>query len=114
VLGSTLGLAACVATSPPEPAPLLTPTLPGAVIYQCTGGAVSELIEARYDTADDAVSVLFNDVIYKLPQTPSGSGSRYSNGSITWWTQGTEALWQMDENLLLRDCRKATESGVGQ
>jgi len=103
-----LGLNACALAPSSEPPQPVAPSLPGAVVYDCTGGATAERIEARYETASDTVTVLFDGRTYRLPQTPSGSGARYSNGSSTWWVKGDEALWQMDENLLLRDCRPAS------
>ena len=104
-----LWLSACSHTPAPAiaEASRLGPTLPGAILYACSGGdAAIEHIEALYDSDDKSATVVFAGKTYVLPLTPSGSGARYSNGSITWWTKGQEALWQMDENFVLRDCRQ--------
>lgn len=107
LLGLCLGLSACTqAPTTPAQSVSAVPSLPGATLYECTGGTTPERIEARYDEANDTVTVLFDGSTYTLPRMPSGSGERYSNGSITWWAKGHEALWQMDENLLLRDCQQ--------
>ena len=107
LLGLSLSLSACTQapTRPAHDAPA-APSLPGATLYECTGGTAPERIEARYDAANETVTVLFDGSTYLLPRMPSGSGERYSNGSMTWWAKGNEALWQMDENLLLRDCQQ--------
>ena len=106
-LVASLLLTACSQGSMPDEPETVVASMPGAIVYECTGGATPERMEVLYEIAHDRVTVLFNDDTYTLPQTPSGSGTRYSNGSVTWWSKGNEALWQMDENLLLRDCQRA-------
>ena len=109
VLLVLFGLVLSACTQAPKPSKPVPPqaSLPGATIYACSGGNIAdERIEALYDTVNNTATVVFAGKTYVLPLTPSGSGARYSNGSITWWTKGDEALWQMDENLVLRDCRQ--------
>jgi len=103
----SLLLTACTQGSLPASPEIVEPSLPGAIVHNCTGGTELERIEVQYNTVNETATVLFDGTIYTLPQTPSGSGTRYSNGSVTWWSKGNEALWQMDENLLLRDCQRA-------
>ena len=112
LLGLCLSLGACTQSpTVSEHSAPVAPVLPGATLYECTGGTAPERIEARYDAANETVTVLFDGSSYILPRMPSGSGERYSNGSITWWAKGNEALWQMDENLLLRDCQQMSPAG---
>jgi membrane-bound inhibitor of C-type lysozyme len=41
----------------------------------------------------------------KLPQVPSGSGARYSDGKTTVWTKGEEGFVEVDDKILLRNCK---------
>jgi putative lipoprotein len=66
------------------PAPV-APT-PGLQVYECTGLVFSVRVQ------DATAQVFLPDRTLALPQVPSGSGSKYTDGSDTFWSHGKEAL----------------------
>ena len=45
-----------------------------------------------------------------LPQVPSGSGAKYSEGQVTYWTKGNEALLEINNNKYLKCKHNQSES----
>jgi membrane-bound inhibitor of C-type lysozyme len=70
------------------------------VKYACAGGAE---VSAVY--RDDAVTVSLPDGrLLKLPHVVSGSGARYSNDTITWWTKGDSGFVMVSDSVTIKDC----------
>ncbi len=71
---------------------------PRTLVYQC---ADNYTFVAR--TNDDHVWLFLPGQTVKLPQVPSGSGTRYSDGTISLHSKGDEALLETARTLH-RDC----------
>lgn len=73
------------------------------VRYRCDGG---ETFRAEYydDFAIIAMADQDEEAIYTLPQVESGSGIRYSDGTITLFSQGDEAFVERDGEVVFDDC----------
>jgi putative lipoprotein len=67
-------------------------------VYECSGGYN---FIARLE--DQQVWLFLADQTIRLPQVPSGSGAKYSQGVITFWSKGEEAMLQTSSNTH-RDC----------
>lgn len=87
-------LAAACATAPDgagEPAARTT------FAYDCDDGAE---IVVRHRAKTDDVWVFLPGVSKPLPHVPAASGARYSDGSITFWSKGSEALVEIGSRTL--------------
>jgi membrane-bound inhibitor of C-type lysozyme len=76
-------------TLPPptvEKAPVVENAQPASWIFDCEDGYVFTV----HFRGNDAVVVLPDQTV-TLPRAISGSGARYSNGEITFWTKGDSA-----------------------
>ena len=54
--------------------------------------------------------VIFNNHIYNMKQVQSGSGTKYSEGNIVWWSKGEEGFLQDDSKaeknqMLAKNCQ---------
>ena len=89
-------LVACAKEPPAPPAEeTFTP-----VRYACAGGA-----EVRAVYRGDTVTVALPDGrLLTLPHVLSGSGARYSNDTITWWTKGDSGFVMTGDSVTLKDC----------
>jgi putative lipoprotein len=61
--------------------------------YSCDGGLTIKVL-LRESTA----RVIFNNKSYAMKQVESGSGARYSDGSVVWWNKGYEGFLQDESN----------------
>jgi heat shock protein HslJ/membrane-bound inhibitor of C-type lysozyme len=61
-------------------------------------------IDAVFDNVADTVTVTLPDGTVTLPRTPSGSGARYSDETITFWNQGNEAMVQVNDETVYEGC----------
>ncbi len=59
--------------------------------YTCEGGA-----KLRVYLHDETVKVAYRDKVYLMRQTRSGSGTRYSDGKVLWWSKGDGGFLQAD------------------
>ncbi len=50
------------------------------------------------------IGLMFPDTVYVLPQVPAASGAKYTEGNITFWTKGDEALLELN-GATYRNCR---------
>lgn len=92
-----VALGGCTATNP-----VADPTTPKAspghagqlrtFYYECED---KSSMVVQYDPTVDEMVVFLPDKTVRLPHVRSGSGARYSNGEITYWNKGREALLQI-------------------
>jgi membrane-bound inhibitor of C-type lysozyme len=75
---------------------------PQRAVFQCQGGK-SFTVEF-VDNGNSALLHMDGKSI-TLPQVPSGSGARYSDGKTTLWTKGDEALVEINGKIILKDCK---------
>jgi membrane-bound inhibitor of C-type lysozyme len=70
-------------------------------VFRCEGPAELRAVFYR-----DSVRLTFPDHrTVSLPQTISASGARYSDGTLTFWNKGVEAVVQQGESTLYSACR---------
>jgi len=70
-------------------------------VFRCEGE-----VELRAVFHRDSVRLTFPDHrTVVLPQAISASGARYSDGALTFWNKGTEAIVQQGDSTLYRACR---------
>ena len=50
------------------------------------------------------VRVKFAEDSYKLDNVVSGSGIKYSDETYTWWSQGKEGVFMINDTVLLKSC----------
>jgi len=85
------------------PATALKPgTASEPLVFQCAGGQ-SFIVE--FDRKGENILFKMDNLSIKLPQVPSGSGAKYSDGRTTVWMKGEEAFVVVDGNIILRDCQ---------
>jgi len=80
----------------PAPAASAAPAVKRAIEwkqfhYTCEGGA-----KLRVYLNINSVKVVFKDNVYLMRQTPSASGTRYSDGKVVWWSKGDGGFLQAD------------------
>jgi len=84
------------AAAPLAPAPPAAPAMKRAMewkqfAYTCEGGA-----HLKVYLHNETVKVVFQDKVYLMRQTVSGSGTRYSDGKVVWWSKGNGGFLQVD------------------
>jgi uncharacterized lipoprotein YbaY len=72
--------------------------------YTCEGGT-KLIVSMRGQT----VKVRYKDNAYLMKQVPSGSGVRYSDGKVQWWSKGNGGFLQEDAQdgngaMIVKDC----------
>jgi membrane-bound inhibitor of C-type lysozyme len=70
------------------------------VKYKCDGG---KRFSADY-LSNNSVQATFGSKVLILPQVVSGSGIRYSNGSVTLSAKGDQALVEVGKKALFKNC----------
>jgi membrane-bound inhibitor of C-type lysozyme len=101
-IGRWVALAAAsgvVGCAKPE-TPAASEGVSGPVTYACAAGV--EVI-ALY-SGDSAVVTFPGGKVSLLPHVVSGSGTRYSDGTLTWWTKGDSAFAMTGDSVTIRDC----------
>lgn len=76
--------------------------------YACDD-AITVSVTLREQTA----RVIFKDKSYSLKQVRSGSGARYSDGTIVWWNKGYTGFLQDESDprhpvLLAQNCKQTS------
>ena len=61
--------------------------------YDCDDGSY---IVTHMGPEDDAITIFLPGETIRLPHIQSGSGAKYSDGKITFWTKGKEALLEIE------------------
>jgi putative lipoprotein len=100
-------LAACAGggSAASEPAAAVPPeegTLAKTLVYDCQG------YEFVARTAPDEMALWLPDRYLVLPRVRSGSGSRYEQGQVMFWSKGDTAMLTVGEQQY-RDCRLAPQ-----
>lgn len=78
------------------------------VIYNCDGGATLT-VYLREHTA----RVIFKDKTYLVHQVEAASGTRYSDGTVVWWSKGYDGFLQDETNpsqpvMLAENCHQVS------
>ncbi len=80
--------------------PTPTPKIMTTAVYQCDD---AKGFSAKYfDNA--TVQATFGTKVIVLPQMQSASGAKYSNGSVTIFTKGDEAMVDVGDTQLFTNC----------
>lgn len=75
------------------------------VIYQCPPNQVLTAVFQSPPGEPTKVQLTLPDQrTLTLPQTPSGSGAKYSDGTFTFWSKGNTALLEQGDRVLYQDC----------
>ncbi len=70
--------------------------------WRCDGGAA---FSVRFD--GDAAQVFAGGQLYNLPVAQSGSGARYSNGTVEYWEHQGEATLNGAQGGPYTNCRRS-------
>ena len=73
-------------------------------VYTCSDGASIEVV---YSKDRNSAMVRLGDESYKLNRTRSGSGVKYTNGDVVFWTKGQGAVVQIKGQVAHDGCRLA-------
>ena len=84
--------------------------VPRKFSYTCDGG-----VTVNITLRENRARVTFQDKTYSMKQARSGSGARYSDGTIIWWNKGYEGFLQdeTDPNhpvKLAENCKQVSPS----
>lgn len=63
------------------------------VEYNCKGSV--KLTATFIESDSGSVKLKSGKNVWNLEQVQSGSGAKYSNGLITFWTKGEEAIFEL-------------------
>ena len=75
------------------------------VIYQCPPNQVLTAVFQTLPGETAKVQLTLPDQrVLTLPQAPSGSGAKYSDGTFTFWSKGNTALLEQGDRILYQDC----------
>lgn len=72
-----------------------------AATFVCPDGT---RLETLFDNEARTVTVTLPDGPVTLPQVPAASGARYSDGTITFWNTGNEALVEINDEIVFEAC----------
>ena len=61
-------------------------------------------MDTVFDNDAHTVTVTLPDGTVTLPQTPSGSGARYSDETTTFWNKGDEAMVEVNGETVYENC----------
>lgn len=75
----------------------------GAIVtFACESG---ETIQAAFSaTPGGEVELVLPEQEVSLPQVEAASGAKYSDGTVTFWEKGGEALVEVDGEVVLQSC----------
>jgi len=116
-IGALAAIAFAQEAKPPASAPAGTAAAPQAsnevrkaipwkrFSYTCAGEA-----KVTVYLRSDMVKVRYEDKQYLMKQTMSGSGTRYSDGKVVWWSKGNTGFLQEDNpdwngEMIVKDCK---------
>ena len=77
----------------------------GATAYKCDGG---KDLYVRYLDGGKSAMVIFPEREFRLDAVATGSGARYSNGSTTLSTQGSEAMLEEGGSVTFANCKSGS------
>lgn len=93
-------IAQLIAMSAIAQSPTRTPKIITTAVYQCDGG---KGFSAKYFD-NETVQATFGSKVIVLPQIQSASGAKYSNGSVTIFAKGDEAMVDVGDTQLFKNC----------
>lgn len=93
-------LSACVST----PA-ITTPPKPETVTYRCAGEVeIAVIYSGRATGMEGSAELVWEGHSFPLKQETSGSGARYTDGTLTLSEKGDEAFVEKAGEMVLKDC----------
>ncbi len=87
-----------------DPATLVFLPAPPRISYTCPEEKSFE-VEFTQSESDSTALLIWQGTTTPLPQVPSGSGAKYSDGKTTLWTKGNEAFLEVEGEIVLEGCR---------
>lgn len=81
---------------------------PQTLHYQC--GTLP--LTLTQDSARQQVSFILDGQQLTLKQSPSASGTRYTDGSYSFWSKGDRAFVERQDQIIVNDC--VLQSGGGK
>lgn len=81
--------------------------------YTCDGGETFTVFRGEYRGGDMRVKLEADEIwmsdaqtrtAYRMQRVRSASGEKYSDGDISFWTKGAEAMVQKGDNVLYKAC----------
>ncbi len=99
-----LALAGCNSPTPDDTAaaPDEAAVPSETAVFECPGG---ETIIAEFDGTETVVVTLPDQEPVTLAATEAASGARYSDGTTTFWNKGDEALVEVNDAIVLSECK---------
>ncbi|MDN0074794.1 MliC family protein [Crenobacter sp. SG2303] len=87
---------------------------PFKVNYRCANHrALSVVYPAYADAEHEPIRLTWGGTVYRLHPTEAGSGARYANLQLVWWTKGEAGfLATRGGRMLVRDCHEASSKPV--
>jgi len=88
---------------------------PFKVSYRCADHRTISVVYPAYADADrEPIRLAWRGKVYRLRSTEAGSGARYANLQLVWWTKGeTGFLATRGGRMLIRDCREVGSKSPG-
>jgi membrane-bound inhibitor of C-type lysozyme len=71
---------------------------PAKVVFGCEGNI--EVVAVFLPGDPGAARIESRGETWTLPHVPAGSGAKYSNGAVTFWTKGKDALFDAPGSIL--------------
>lgn len=96
---AALALTACISQ------PQTTPPKPETVAYRCADGVeMGVTYSGRATGLEGVADLIWDGQTFPLKQDVSGSGARYTDGTLTLVTKGDEAFVEKMGDVVLKDC----------
>jgi len=76
-----------------------------SVTYHCDEGKSFVVV---FDGKGDFAILKLSEREVSLPNVPSASGAKYSDGLTTFWGKGAEAFVEIDGRIVYRNCMTVT------
>jgi membrane-bound inhibitor of C-type lysozyme len=83
-----------------------------AITYICDGQTIKASFDNEVEPHTATIYVEEKNVSITLPNVESGSGARYSDGEITFWTHQDEATLSIEETDKIMNCQKDATMGA--
>jgi membrane-bound inhibitor of C-type lysozyme len=75
-------------------------------VFRCAGGAT---VKAVFTEKDETMTMYVDKKTYKLKHVPSGSGAKYSDGKVVFWSKGREAYIEINGEVVHDGCTLVAE-----
>jgi membrane-bound inhibitor of C-type lysozyme len=60
--------------------------------YACASG---QHLATQFDPREQKLALSIDDALYRLDQIPAGSGAKFANAEMTFWSKGDDASLQI-------------------